>query len=112
MVARVAPQERGRARDAWASHMTRRDVLEERLLAAGVQPPAAAPAYDLGTPVTPVTSASAATLAATVEDRLATLEARAVAATAGADRSDAAEALVAGARRAAAWRGRPAALAG
>jgi hypothetical protein len=109
VVARVSSRERGRARDAWSWHMARRDVLEERLLAAGIQPPSAAPAYDLG----PVTSAAgAAALAATVEDRLATLGARTVAAASGPDRSDAAEALVAGARRAAAWRGRGSSLPG
>jgi hypothetical protein len=106
VVARVSPQERNRARDAWSWHTARRDVLEERLLAAGVQPPVAAPAYDLGTPGTVLGAGGATALAATVEDRLATLGARAVAATSGADRSGAAEALVAGARRAAAWRGR------
>jgi hypothetical protein len=109
VVALVAPRERARARDAWNWHMARRDVLEERLLAAGVQPPSAAPAYDIGK----VTSAAGATaLAASVEDRLATLGARTVAATSGPDRSGAAEALVAGARRAAAWRGRGSALPG
>lgn len=109
VVARVAGRQRDRAKDAWAWHMARRDLLEERLLAAGVQPPAAAPAYDLGQALTP---SSAASLAATVEDRLAALGVRAVAATSGPDRSDAAEALVAGARRAAAWHGRVSALPG
>jgi hypothetical protein len=104
VVARVPAHERDRARDAWGWHMARRDVLEERLLAAGIQPPVAAPAYDLGART--LTSAGAVALAATVEDRLATLGARAVAASTGTDRSDAAEGLVAGARRAAAWRGR------
>jgi Domain of unknown function (DUF4439) len=69
-----------------------------------------APAYDLGAGA--LTSAGAVALAATVEDRLATLGARAVAAATGEDRSDAAEGLVAGARRAAAWRGRTTALPG
>lgn len=109
VVALVPPRARDRAREAWSWHMARRDVLEERLLAAGVQPPAAAPAYDLGTAPS---AAAAAALAATVEDRLATLGARTVAATSGPDRSDAAEALVAGARRAAAWRGRGTSLPG
>jgi Domain of unknown function (DUF4439) len=109
VVARVAPPDRARARDAWAWHTARRDVLEERLLAAGIQPPVAAPAYDLGGTLT---TTRAVALAATVEDRLATLGARTVAAATGADRSDAAEGLVAGARRAAAWRGRPEALPG
>jgi hypothetical protein len=109
VVARVSARERGRARDAWSWHMARRDVLEERLLAAGVQPPPAAPAYDLGTPTS---AAGAAELASMVEDRLATLGARTIGVTSGPDRSDAAEALVAGARRAAAWRGRGAPLPG
>ncbi len=72
---------------AWNWHVTRRDELEERLLDAGVQPPAAAPAYQLG--AAPDAGAAVA-LAATVEDRLAQLAAHAVAATTGADRSDAA----------------------
>jgi hypothetical protein len=98
----VAPRDRNRAQDAWSWHVSRRDVLEERLLAAGVRPPAASSAYQLGAPLT---ATGATAVAVTVEDRLATLGARTVAATAGPDRSDAAEALVAGARRAAAWRG-------
>jgi hypothetical protein len=106
VVALVASRTRDRAREAWSWHMARRDVLEERLLAAGVQPPPAAPAYDLG--IAP----AATVLAATVEDRLATLGARTVAVTSGPDRSDAAEALVAAARRAAAWRGRGTSLPG
>jgi hypothetical protein len=105
----VAARERDRAQDAWSWHIARRDGLEERLLAAGVRPPAAAPAYELGAPLS---ATAAAALAATVEDRLATLGARTVAATSGPDRSDAAEALVAGARRAAAWRGSGDALPG
>jgi Domain of unknown function (DUF4439) len=109
IVARVKARQRDRARNAWAWHLARRDVLEERLLAAGVQPPTAAPAYDLGSGLG---SASAVALAVTVEDRLAVLAARAVAATTGGDRSDAAEGLVAGARRAAAWRGRGESLPG
>jgi Domain of unknown function (DUF4439) len=109
VVARVNDRDRQRARQAWSWHVTRRDLLEDRLLAAGLRPPAAAPAYELG----PLTSAVAAvTLAATVEDRIAVLTARTVAGTTGADRSDAAEALVAAARRAAAWRGRGEALPG
>jgi hypothetical protein len=109
VAARVADADRSRALAAWNWHVTRRDELEERLLDAGVQPPAAAPAYQLG--AAPDAGAAVA-LAATVEDRLAQLAAHAVAATTGADRSDAAGALVAGARRAAAWRGRGAALPG
>jgi hypothetical protein len=109
VVALVASRERNRAREAWRWHRARRDVLEERLLAAGVQPPPAAPAYDLGRALS---AAGATALAASVEDRLATLGARTVAATSGPDRSDAAEALVAGARRAAVWRGRGMSLPG
>ncbi len=109
----VAGRARGRdralARDGWAWHLARRDQLEERLLEAGVQPPAAAPAYDLGK----ASGASAAgQLAGRVEDRVARLAARAVAATAGQDRADAATSLVAAARRAARWRGRTTPLPG
>jgi hypothetical protein len=109
VVAWVAGAERDRARQAWSWHLARRDTLEERLLAAGVQPPAAAPAYAVAGSLSP---AAAGTLAATVEDRLATLGARTVATTTDADRADAADGLVAGARRAAAWRGRGVALPG
>jgi hypothetical protein len=109
IVARVAARDRDRARQAWSWHMSRRDLLEERLLAAGLQPPAAAPAYELGLLRSP---AAAATLAATVEDRLAALTVRAIAASTGADRWTSAEALVAGARRAAGWRGHGEALPG
>ncbi len=109
VVARVAERDRARARQAWAWHLARRDVLEERLLAAGLRPPAAAPAYELGPLPAP---GAVVTLAATVEDRIAALVVRAVATTTGADRADAAAALVAVARRAAAWRGRGASLPG
>ena len=109
VVARVAEDDRVRARQAWAWHLARRDLLQERLLAAGLQPPPAAPAYDVGR----LGSADAAVmLAATVEDRIAALLARTVASTTGADRADAAEALVAAARRAVGWLGRPEALPG
>ncbi|MGZ4604405.1 MAG: DUF4439 domain-containing protein, partial [Kineosporiaceae bacterium] len=109
VVARVAERDRARARQAWAWHLARRDVLEERLLAAGLRPPAAAPAYAIGPLPAP---GAVVTLAATVEDRIAALVVRAVATTTGADRADAAAALVAVARRAAAWRGRGASLPG
>jgi hypothetical protein len=109
VAARVVPKQRARARAGWAWHLERRDLLEERLLTAGVQPPAAAPAYDLGgTP----TAGGAARLAATVEQRVASLAVRTVAATQGDDRREAAAALVEGARRAAGWSGRPHALPG
>ena len=109
VVARVAERDRARARQAWAWHLARRDVLEERLLAAGLRPPAAAPGYAIG----PLPAPDAVvTLAATVEDRIAALVVRAVATTTAADRADAAAALVAVARSAAAWRGRGASLPG
>ena len=109
VAARVRRPDRAAAHDGWAWHRSRRDLLEERLLAAGVTPPAAAPAYDVGTP--PATAA-AATLAATVEDRLAALLLRAVAETDGDDRRLAAEGLVTVARRSARWTGRGQALPG
>ena len=107
ITARIAPGERGRAQAAWASHVRHRDELEERLQDAGVEAPVAAPAYDLG-----AQAQDPAGLAAAVEDGLATLAARAVAATTDADRRDAADSLVAAARGAAGWRGRPVALPG
>ena len=103
------PGRREAARAAWAWHLARRDLLEERLLAAGVQPPVAAPAYDVG--AAPDAS-GAARLAATVERRLAGLAVRAVAATEGDDRREAAAGLVEGARRLAGWTGRPETLPG
>ena len=109
VAARVSPGRRQAARAAWSWHLARRDLLEERLLAAGVQPPVAAPAYDVG--VAPDAS-GAARLAATVERRLAGLAVRAVAATEGDDRREAATGLVEGARRLAGWTGRPETLPG
>jgi hypothetical protein len=109
VAARVPAKQRDRARDGWSWHLARRDQLEERLLAAGVEPPAAAPAYDVGgTP----TAGGAVRLAATVEQRLAALSVRTVSATQGDDRGLAASGLVAGVRRAVAWSGRTQALPG
>ena len=109
VAARVSQGRRQAARAAWAWHVARRDLLEERLLAAGVQPPMAAPAYDVGEAPS---AAGAARLAATVERRLAALAVRAVAATDGDDRREAIAGLVDGARRLAAWTGRPESLPG
>jgi hypothetical protein len=109
IAARVSRRRREEARAAWAWHRARRDLLEDRLLAAGVKPPVAAPAYDVGE----VPNASgAARLAATVERRLAGLAVRAVAATEGDDRREAIAGLVEGARRLAGWSGRPERLPG
>jgi hypothetical protein len=109
VAARVPGPQRARARAGWSWHLERRDQLEERLLTAGVEPPVAAPAYDVGGAPTP---AGAVRLAATVEQRLAALTVRAVSATQGDDRREAAAALVEAARRTAAWTGRPQALPG
>jgi hypothetical protein len=109
IAARVPPGRREQARAAWAWHLTRRDLLEERLLAAGVQPPVAAPGYDVGGVPT---ARGASRLAATVERRLGALAVRAVAATQGDDRREAAAGLVEGTRRLAAWTGRPETLPG
>ncbi len=103
VVARVRGGDRARARAAWAWHVARRDVLEERLLAAGMRPPAAAPAYSLDAVSGP---GAAVRLATTVERRLTAVAVRAVAATTGDDRRQAAASLVEGARLAAAWSGR------
>ena len=61
--------ERSKALSAMAWHRAQRDLLRARITALGATPPAAAAAY---TPPVPVAdAASARTLAALVEDRLA-----------------------------------------
>jgi hypothetical protein len=104
IVARCAPARRARAQELWQAHVAARDELE-RVLGAGerggVDPPAPAPAYDIGDP--PATPDAAAALAATVEGRLTALAVAAVAATADEDRLLAARHAVASARRAVFW---------
>jgi hypothetical protein len=91
------------ARRLWEAHRARRDELERRLAAAGVSPPAALPAYDVGR--VPTTPAQLSALAARVENGLAAVAVSAVSRTAGPLRAEAALDLVAAARRAAEWLG-------
>ena len=98
VVGRVSRSRRARARRHWAAHVRERDLLETSLRAANVDPPAAAPAYELGAPTSGV-----AELAERVEHGVAVLAAHTVGVTTGRTRIDAAVALVAAARRAAEW---------
>ena len=98
------------ARSLWLDHRVRRDQLQARLAAAGVTPPAARPAYDVGRP--PVTPAQVAALAARVEDGMATVALSTVTTTSGPLRIEAALDLVHAARRSADWRGTPEPLPG
>jgi hypothetical protein len=111
IVARCASGRRSTAEGLWRAHVGERDELERLLEAEGADdPPAAAPAYDIGEP--PPDSASAAKLAATVENRLTALSVAAVAPTAGDDRLLAARRAVTSARRSGFWGGAPGALPG
>jgi len=105
VTARTNGSVKARARSMWRFHQGQRDVLEQALLTAGLRPPAAQPAYDLG--ATASADGSPASLAATVESGLAGIAVWAVSTTSGADRAWAANQLVAAARRTAAWTGRP-----
>jgi hypothetical protein len=110
VAARIGPGRRDQARAQWRRHVARRDVLEATLLRHGGEPPAAAPAYDVGTP--PAGPGAAVALAVRVEDGVAAVAASAVAATAGGRRREAADALVAAARASARWSGRATSLPG
>jgi hypothetical protein len=83
------------------THRQRRTTLTLLVQQGGQTPVAAAPAYELGGPVT--TPAQARVLAATVEQRAAATYADVVAATAGATRSAAAGWLADSAVRQATW---------
>jgi len=110
VTARLAPPRQAAARLLWTAHRIRRNALAERLVAAGLTPPEAAPAYDLGSP--PVTPAQVVALAARVEDGLASVALVIVTTTTGPTRAEGAGELVAAARRAASWRGTPTPLPG
>jgi len=99
-----------RARALWQAHRARRDELEARLSAAGVDVPASEPAYDAGQP--PTTADQVVALAAKVEDGLAAVAFAAVTATSGSARAEVALDLVRAARRSAAWTGESTALPG
>jgi hypothetical protein len=107
---RLRGQNRERALAEYARHVELRDRLEAQLVVAGVDPPAAAAAYGIAD--VPDNRAEAAILAGRIESALAALAAQTVGATEGQDRAEAAARLVAAARRAAAWTGRPTALPG
>jgi hypothetical protein len=110
VVARCAGSKRAVAESLWQAHVAERDALERLLETAGVEPPAAAPAYDVG-PV-PADSGAAAELAAKIETGLAGLAAVAVRDATGSARLHVARQLVSAARRSATWGGSPGALPG
>ncbi len=90
------------ARSAEAAHRARRDAVETRMVAATATPPTSAPAYALPFPV--IDRASAIRLAVTLEDGCAHAWHAALAATSGADRKIAVNALVDCAVWATRWR--------
>ncbi|GAB6897454.1 DUF4439 domain-containing protein [Kineosporia succinea] len=93
------------ATTVWQTHRQQRDELERMLLTAGADPVEANAAYEVETPTT---KGQAATLATTVEERLAGLAADAVAAATHTEvQSLAADLLVGSVRRQAAWSGEP-----
>jgi hypothetical protein len=94
---------RSRATASYQAHRDRRGALQRRIAAGGAQPPAAAPAYRLPTPV--ADAASAVALAALVEDRVCAVYANAVQATEGPLRIGMATALRQSALDVLAWRG-------
>lgn len=92
----------GAARSAEATHRRRRDALVIALTEAGVEPPAAAPSYEL--PFEVAGEEDALRLAVLVEERVAAVWRAALPATAGATRAEALDALVDAAVRATRWR--------
>jgi hypothetical protein len=110
LTARVLDARRPAVRTLWMAHRARRDELERRLADAGVTPPAALPAYDVGP--APNSPAALATLGARIEDAMATAALSAVYTSTGEVRSQVALDLVRAARRATGWRGTPTALPG
>ncbi|HTW00731.1 MAG TPA: ferritin-like domain-containing protein [Streptosporangiaceae bacterium] len=93
---------RASATSDWLAHQVARDALEAMLRSRGAQPVAAAAGYQL--PVVR-TTAEAAQLAVTLEDRVATAYLGLVAVSATAIRRFGARQLQASALRAAGWRG-------
>jgi hypothetical protein len=91
------------ALDAFDSHRYRRDQLRQLVIAAGGDPVAAEPAYQLPFPVRDARAAVA--LASHLESAAAGAYAELVAAATGADRRFAAQALQGAAVRAARWGG-------
>ncbi|PWI43602.1 DUF4439 domain-containing protein [Streptomyces sp. ICBB 8177] len=101
--ARVDADRRADAQAAYAAHRARRDAMARTVRGLGATPVAADAAYALPFPVTG--AATAARLAAVLEDRVADAYADLVAAAFGALRADAAADLADAAVRAVRWRG-------
>jgi uncharacterized protein DUF4439 len=101
--ARLPGAGRREARSAYDTHRARRDGWRELVVAAGAQPVAAAPAYDLPFPVR--SAGDARRLAAHLERQLAVGYARLVAASTGDERALAARTLQDAAVRTARWSG-------
>lgn len=87
----------------WVAHQAARDHLETMLRSLGVQPAAAAVAYQLPAPVR--NASEAVSLAVLLEDRIATAYLGLVALSNESIRSFGAQQVQASALRAAAWRG-------
>ena len=101
--AQLSGDRRARATASYQAHRDRRGALQQRISATGATPEAAAPAYQLPSPVTD--AASAVRLAASVEDRICAVYANAVQATSGPLRGTMAAALRQAALDTLAWRG-------
>lgn len=106
--AKSTPQRR--AAGGYRTHLARRDQLTAQIAAAGADPVAAEPVYDM--PTTVETSAQAAAVALQVEDRCAVFYARVIAAASGKDRTYALGALTDCATRSLSWGAVPSALPG
>lgn len=100
---RVGEERRAEARAAYDAHRARRDTLGRQVRALGAVPVAARAGYALPFPVPD--AASAARLAAELEERLAGVYSDLVRAAGGERRRAAAEALREAAVRAVRWRG-------
>lgn len=99
---RLADPETERAFTLLVLHQRRRDAVRAQLVGAGAQPVVAEPAYDL--PIDPLDPASAAELAALVEERLAAVYGDLVAASDAPDlRTQGVTGLVDSAVRALSW---------
>jgi hypothetical protein len=109
VVAQLGGASRRQAAGMWAEHVRARDELERRLLAAGAEPEAAEPAYDVGLVRDP---AAAVALAVRVERGLAEIAAADVGALSEQWRVAAALDLVEATQRIGRWTGSPEPLPG
>ncbi|MFJ6699285.1 ferritin-like domain-containing protein [Streptomyces sp. NPDC091272] len=107
---RIGADRRGEAREAYDAHRARRDALARTVHDLGSRPAVAEAAYALPFPVPD--PATAAQLAAVLEDRVAGVYADLVRAVEGPLRREAAGALREAAVRAVRWRGRSVAFPG